>query len=195
MRNTLPFVLCSGLLILAHGMSAPAHADELTQQLQMNLVKLGYDPGSIDGEATTATAIAVSQYQADRDMPVTGAISPMFANLVATDASKIGSSGSAAVSTDVGAAAPVQDPDALRAAQEKCLQDKVAAAQSANKTKRGFGKLIGVIARTASRHGNHDVSRTASDVYRVNADASDLASAAKDLGLTEDEVQACQNPG
>ncbi len=42
MRNTLPFLLCSGLLILAHGMSAPAHAGELTQQLQMNLVKLGY---------------------------------------------------------------------------------------------------------------------------------------------------------
>lgn len=194
MRNTLLPVLCSGLLILALGMSASVRADELTQQLQMNLIKLGYDPGSIDGEATTATAIAVSQYQSDRDMPVTGAVSPMLANLVTTDANNIGNGRSAALPSGGAATVSTQDPDALQAAQEKCLQDKIAAAQSANKTKRGLGKLIRVIARTASRQGNHDVSRAASDVYRVNADASDLASAAKDLGLTEDEVRACQNP-
>lgn len=52
--------------------------------------------------------------------------------------------------------------------------------------------------RTASRFGGSDsaraISQTTYDVYNVNATAADLSSAAKDLGLTEDEVEQCRNP-
>jgi hypothetical protein len=92
------------------------------------------------------------------------------------------------------APAPAQDAAALRQAQQLCLQEKIAEAQAAQKKKRGLGRLVRAVARTAARVGNHDIGRVAGDVYHANATAEDLSAAAKDLGLTEDEVAACQNP-
>ncbi len=92
------------------------------------------------------------------------------------------------------AAAPTQDPAALQAAQQACLQQKVEESQAANKKKRGFGSLLRAVTRTASQSGNYDLAQSTYDVYNASATADDLASAAKDLGLTEDDVAACQNP-
>jgi hypothetical protein len=75
------------------------------------------------------------------------------------------------------------------------LQEKMAAAQAAQKKKRGFGKLLSAVTRTAVDAGNYDIAQKTSDIYSASATADDLASAARDLGLTEDEVAACQNPG
>lgn len=90
--------------------------------------------------------------------------------------------------------ATVQDPAALRAAQQACLQQKIAEAQEAQKKKRGLGRLVRAVTRTAARAGNSEIARAASDVFAANATAEDLAGAARDLGITEDEVAACQNP-
>ncbi|MDX1406202.1 MAG: hypothetical protein R3192_16805 [Woeseiaceae bacterium] len=84
--------------------------------------------------------------------------------------------------------------DALRAAQQACLEEKMAAAQASAQKKRGFGRLLSAVTRTAVQSGNYDVSRTVGNVYSANATAEDLAAAAKDLGLTEDDVAECQNP-
>ncbi|MEQ8206775.1 MAG: hypothetical protein RIA65_11405 [Woeseia sp.] len=84
--------------------------------------------------------------------------------------------------------------DDLAADQKACLEDKIAKAQESKKKKRGFGRLASAVARTAGRLGNHDVSRTLGDVYSANATADDLSAAAKDLGLTEDDIAACENP-
>lgn len=83
----------------------------------------------------------------------------------------------------------------IQAPQQACLQKKIAKAQKAEKKKRGFGSLMSAVSRTAGRLGNSDVSQTMGDVYSANATADDLASAARDLGLSEDDVAACQNPG
>jgi len=170
-----------------------ASADELTQRIQKDLVALGYDPGTISGEVTDDTTAAIAQFQAERDMPVTGEVSPLLAGILGAEVNKQ-RSGTAPASA--GAAAPAQaaDPAALKAAQQACLQEKVAAAKESQKKKRGFGRLMSAVTRTASRAGNYDLARTAGDVYAANATADDLAAAAKDLGLTEDEVAACQNP-
>jgi hypothetical protein len=99
-------------------------------------------------------------------------------------------------------AAPHSDPmpptapaDALRQSQESCLKEKMAKAQAAQKKKRGFGSLLNAASRAAGMFGNQDVARAAGDVYAAGATADDLASAARDLGITEDEIAACQNPG
>jgi hypothetical protein len=42
--------------------------------------------------------------------------------------------------------------------------------------------------------GNYDLARTTSDIYSASATADDLSAAAKDLGLTEDDIAACENP-
>lgn len=100
-----------------------------------------------------------------------------------------------------GAAYPVQAPsgaarapDELEAARQACLQEKIAAAKAAQKKKSGFGKLMSAAARTASRFGNQDVAQIAGDVHAASATADDLAGAARDLGLTEDEIAKCDNP-
>lgn len=175
---------CLALLLGSASMTS-VFADELTQRIQADLVTLGYEPGSIDGEATPGTTLAIAKYQTEHDMPVTGEVSPLLASMIAADVSNNG----------VGAAtAPVRDSEALRAAQQACLEQKVADAQQAKKKKRGFGRLLGAVARTASRVGNSDAARAARDVYNANASANDLSAAAKDLGLTEDAVAECQNP-
>lgn len=89
---------------------------------------------------------------------------------------------------------PARDPEALKAAQQACLQEKMAAAQAASKKQKGFGLVMNAVKRTAARLGNFDLVRSVDDVYDAGATAQDLSAAARELGLTEGEVAACQNP-
>lgn len=175
-----------------------AHADKLTEIIQKDLTALGYDPGNTKGEMTTATAIAISKFQAENGLDVTGEPSPQLAGVVKSrlNNGKGTASGSAVAST-APAAAPPADPAALKAAQQACLQQKVADAQASQQKKRGLGSLMRAVSRTASRLGSElagDIARTSRDIYDVNATAADLESAAKDLGLSESDVEECRNP-
>ena len=187
--NTLITVLLA--VTLAPGLAV---SDDLTKIIQQDLVTLGYDPGNTDGEASTQTIVAISKFQAENNLEVTGEASPQLAGVIKAAINKKNAPAAQAPATQ----APQQSAAALQAAQQACLQEKIAAAQEANKTKRGFGSLMRAASRTASRFGGSDtaraISQTTYDVYNVNATAADLSSAAKDLGLTEDEVEQCRNP-
>ncbi len=154
--------------------------DGLTLTIQQKLEKLGYTV-TPSGTMDTETAIAISQYQAEHDMPVTGEPSPQLAGILAADTSSNG-------------AAATRSPEELQAAQQACLQQKMEAAQAAQKKKSGFGSLMRGVGRLAGQFGNYDLARTTSDVYSAGATAEDFRKAAKDLGLTEDDVASCQNP-
>jgi peptidoglycan hydrolase-like protein with peptidoglycan-binding domain len=177
-----------------------AGADELTAIIQKDLATLGYDPGNLDGEATVPTVIAVSKFQAEHDLEVTGEITPQLAGVIKA-AMKQQAGGTPAAPALAAAPAPAaaMDPAALQAAQQACLQQKVADTQDAQKKKRGFGSLMRAVGTAASRLGNNDVSSAvasaSADIYTAGAVAGDLESAAKDLGLTESDVEACRNPG
>jgi hypothetical protein len=82
----------------------------------------------------------------------------------------------------------------LKKAQQACLAQKVKEAEEANKKKRGLGLLMSAVGRVASKFGGAEITRAMGDVYSANATADDLAAAAKDLGLTEDDIEACRNP-
>lgn len=97
----------------------------------------------------------------------------------------------AATTTPAPPGAP-DDAAARRQAEEACLKNKMAKAQEAQKKKRGFGTLLNAASRAAGMLGNQDVVRTAGDVASASATAGDLSSAARDLGITEDEIAACQ---
>jgi peptidoglycan hydrolase-like protein with peptidoglycan-binding domain len=172
---------------------ASAHADELTLIVETDLAELGYDVGPVDGEETLDTVIAISKFQAENDLEVTGEVTPQLAGILA--AKKSGGLADTTPSAEELEPVPVQDPAALQAAQQACLQEKMAAAQEANKKKRGFGRLMNAVVRTTTQQGNYEVAQTANDIYNANATAEDLAAAAEDLGLTEDDVAACENPG
>lgn len=166
-----------------------AIADELTLMVEQDLERLGYATGPVDGEETMETVIAISKYQSEANLPVTGAVTPELARALMTQTQ---SPSGGAITAETAATQQSQDPAALKAAQQACLQEKVATAQSSQKKKRGLGRLMRAVTRNVGFDSG--MTDTMNDVYNANATAEDLAAAAKDLGLTEEEVAACQNP-
>ncbi len=181
-------------LLSAALLATSASADELTQIIQKDLIMLGYDPGNIQGEMSTETIVAISKFQAENNLEVTGEPTPQLAGIIKARMSQGAIPGQPASAP--AAAAP--DPAALQAAQQACLQEKIAAAQASKKKKRGFGSLMRAVANTATRYGGNgiagNIAETSRDLYDANATASDWEQAAKDLGLTADDIEACQNP-
>lgn len=175
--------------------SIAAQADELTKMVEQDLDRLGYAPGPVDGEETIDTTVAITKFQAAHGMEITGEVSPELARALMA-AEPAGAGAPAAVAATPAAAAPPPEPDpaALEAARQACLQERMAAAQESQKKKRGFGRLVSAVTRTAMQDGNYDLARTTSDIYSASATADDLSAAAKDLGLTEDDIAACENP-
>lgn len=164
--------------------SAPADPEKaLAAQVQGSLVKLGYDPGNTTGDVSTQTVVAISQFQAENGMAVTGEVSPQLAGILAAH-----TSGSAkAVSSS--------NASSLQAARQTCLEEKMAEAQAAQKTKDGLGSLFSGISKLAQQFGGIDMTETTNDIYQADSTYSDFAKAAEDLGLTEDDIAECQNPG
>lgn len=92
-------------------------------------------------------------------------------------------------------AAATASPAAAESAQQACLREKMAEAKKKQQNKRGLGNLLNAASRLAGRFGGADVNQAMGDVSTANATATDLTAAARDLGLTEDEIAACENAG
>lgn len=174
--------------------AAVALADELTEIVQKDLVALGFDPGRIDGEMTTETAVAISQYQAQNNLEVTGKPTPQLAGIMKASLKQGNNPGAVASAPAVASAAPAD----LQAAQQACLQRKVEKAQAKQEKKRGLSSLVRAASRVSSRFGDGEAARSiqevSTDVYVADATSSDLKSAAKDLGLKQKDIEACRNP-
>ena len=187
------------MLALTMAISIASSADELTQIIQKDLVALGYDPGNIQGEMSTETIVAISKFQAENNLEVTGEASPQLAGIIKAKLKGGTAPPGQAAAPAVAAATPANDAAAKQAAQQACLQEKIAAAQASQKKKRGFGSLVRAVTNTASRYaGGSDlarqVSETSYDIYNANATADDWERAAEDLGLTQDDLEECENP-
>jgi len=61
------------------------HSDNLTQMVQNHLNALGYDTGNTDGELSLETTIAISQFQAEKGVEVTGEVSPQLAGMLSAE--------------------------------------------------------------------------------------------------------------
>lgn len=206
MKNYITAFLCA----LALTLSAPAIADELVEMVQRDLAAMGYDPGNIDGEVSGATLVAISKFQAEHGLEVTGEATPQLAGIIKAAGRgryRPAPNGASSAQPDAMPVVPRVDPASrdmmaaaqdqmdLQARQEACLQEKIALAKQRKKKKRGFGRLLRVAGRVAARTTlGVDVGQVTNDIYDVTATASDLSGAAKDLGLTEDDVEACRNP-
>ncbi len=186
--------------VLAVFQAAMTFADELTQIVQRDLTALGYDTGGVDGKAGTKTAIAVSRFQAEQGLEVTGEITPQLAGRIQAELSRQNSGGrSGRAAAELSAPPPAAREQAdLEARRQVCLQEKIAEAEQAAKMKSGLSKVFSAISRTASRYGGSEVasqiSTTANDAYSINATMSDLEGAARDLGISQSDIDACRNP-
>jgi len=180
----------AGLATLLLTLLVPsAFADELTQIIQEDLTALGYETGSVDGELTMATAIAISKFQAENNLEVTGEATPQLAGIIKATASP---------QLKADELPAYRDVASLQAAQQACLEAKVNGAQKTQEKKRGIGSLMRAVSRTAAQIGGVEtsaqVAKLSTDVYEANATATDLKQAAKDLGLTQVELESCRNP-
>jgi len=197
----MPRILTLIVLLLTVA-TAPTFADELTEIVQKDLIALGFDPGRIDGEMTTETAVAISQFQAQNNLEVTGKPSPQLAGIMKASLKQQNNPGAVASAPDAAshavAGATANDQTALQAAQQACLQRKMEKAQAKQEKKRGLGSLVRAASRVSSRFGGGDTARTiqevSTDVYVADATSADLKSAAKDLGLKKKDLEACRNP-
>jgi peptidoglycan hydrolase-like protein with peptidoglycan-binding domain len=192
-------LLLSTIVALALAAPAQSAADELTLKVEKGLSALGYDTGPVDGEETLDTTIAISKFQAENDLEVTGEVSPKLATTLAQLAST-GDTGLSAATTPTAAAAappeealpPAADSEALKAAQQACLEQKVAEAQETKKKKRGFGRLLGAVSRTVIRSGGN-ISGVVADAMVANQGVEDIGIIAEELGISEDDVAECKN--
>ena len=101
---------------------ATAHADALIQSIETDLAALGYQTGPVDGVETVETQIAISQFQADNQLEVTGTASPQLAGIIKSKTTSGSGSAQAAVAAET---------------EQQCLQRKVAEAEQARKQKIG----------------------------------------------------------
>ena len=57
----------------------------LTESIQRHLQALGYDVGDTNGEMSMSTAIAISTFQAEKGMAVTGEVSPQLLGILSAE--------------------------------------------------------------------------------------------------------------
>lgn len=170
----------------------PARADDLTMMIEEHLASLGYDAGTVDGEADVKTAVAISQFQAEKGLEVTGVVSPQLAGILAAEADK-GMTSAAATAQ----ASPVTQTSSSAtetdAAQQACLQQKIAAAQQAQpKKKKGLGGAFSSLAKAVGKYGGDDVAKASAEILEAGATVNDLAEAARELGISESDIADCQ---
>jgi len=107
--------------------------------------------------------------------------------------------GTAAQGNNPTASAPSASGDGdLEARQQACIEQAAKSAEQAKSAKtktKGFGRLLGKVSRTANRLGiSNKLGGVSRDIYEADATATDVADIAKDLGITEEDVERCREP-
>lgn len=206
MRSTISIAI-----VLLPFTAASAMADDLTLMVEKDLAALGYETGPVDGEETMQTVIAISKFQAQNDIEVTGEVTPQLAGILSAKTSgptqPMAPGGIAQTPTasnvpvpepavGEGAQTPelLTDEAALQAAQQACLEEKIRKKQEKEEKKRGLSRLLGAAGRVAARQGNYDIQQATAEAYDANATADDLGIIAEELGLSKKQIRACENP-
>jgi hypothetical protein len=73
----------------ASGLSVALRSDDLTETTQNYLQALGYETGNTSGELSIETTIAISQYQAENGLEVTGEVSAQLVDRLAADVDRL----------------------------------------------------------------------------------------------------------
>ena len=183
----------------------PALADELTLTVEQDLTRLGYGTGEADGEETVETVIAIAKYQAEHNFEITGEVTQELVQaLSATE--RVGDAPAIAALQPDPSAAVVVSEAGLRAAREACLKEKMLVTR-ATESNEGLNEdlkdeMIDQAARMAIQASNLGLLQQVYNVYsqwdsRSDSDApkeSETGAIASSLGISEDDVTACQRP-
>lgn len=154
--------------------AAPAPApqsDNLTAMIQRDLATLGYAPGAVTGEMNVTTAVAISKFQAENSLDVTGEVSPQLAGILAA---KVG-----ATSGGTTAAAPASNGSQAPAGATHCVQGQPD--PETQERARETGRLARAGGRLLSRLGRHEAAQEVNQAVGTAGDLAEIADAAGDL--------------
>ena len=184
-----------GFPFMGQANNAPGAASansSLVKVAQELLMKLGYNPGNVSGQMTDETKIAIATFQAKNKMAVDATVTPQLIGVLTAKVDEQGAGGATASLSDAGSG------NALQAAQQACLEEAIAEAQAKKKKKKGFGSLMSAVSKTANLLGNNkfvtDLATTTNEIYQVDSTVKDYKKAAKELGISKEAVENCQNP-
>jgi peptidoglycan hydrolase-like protein with peptidoglycan-binding domain len=156
--------------------AAPATGgDDLTRRIQRDLVALGYEPGSISGEMNVDTAVAISRFQAENGLEVSGEATPQLAGILAARVGAMRDGGQAQAEPG---AASVPTSGAASA-------DCVPRAAEAADTSRNAGRLARAGGRLFSRFGGDRAKEQVADATRTATDVAEVADVVSDLAECE----------
>jgi len=161
-------------------LSTAGLADEVVQQIQKNLVALGYDPGSIQGDLTVETAIAISQFQAANNVPVTGEPSPLLAGMIAAQVEQMRDGGAPSQAPTAPAQAARQPAQAAAAAaspaaEVECEPTVADVAENTGQKARRFGRLASAFGRLGGSDAAREAAQGAAAAAEVAAVTGELA--------------------
>ena len=179
--GVLLFLIISGLSFTS------VHADELVKQIQQDLNSLGYSVGYPDGEMGVKTQMAIGKFQKEHNLPIDG--KPSVAVAIAISEAKESGVAPSATTTQVDPATTELTSEQL-ASQEACLKQKAEEAQSAKKSSM-FGALTDMAGTMLSSFGQHELAMMLGQAKTVAQQAETVSKLAKDLGITEQQVQEC----
>jgi hypothetical protein len=168
----------------------PGQRDMIMQRMgpQMEMMKRMASGGDLE-LVTEVHAIHVNPDQATmRQVQMSAAAGSMGGSMTGAMGMAVN-----AAPPSVAPAAPTPAATDNRSAQQACLEERARKQQEAQKKKRGLGSLVSAVARNAGRLGGEAITSVIGEAQNARATADDLSAAAKDLGLSEDDVAACRD--
>lgn len=163
--------------------AAPATAgDDLTRRIQRDLVALGYEPGSINGEMSVDTAVAISRFQAENGLEVSGEVSPQLAGILAARVGAMRDGGQAAAAPATAAGQAAAPPSASAQSGADCVPK---AAEEASDASRNASRLARAGGRLFSRFGGDEARAQVADATATAADVAEVADVVSDLTACE----------
>lgn len=176
----------------------PGQRDMILQRMgpQMEMMKRMASGGDLE-LVTEVHAIHVNPDEATMRQVQMAAAAASMGGSIATPmgVSMNAASPSVAPAPAAGVAATPAAAVDNRSAQQACLEERARKKQEAQKKKRGLGSLVSAVARNAGRLGGEAITSVIGEAQNARATADDLSAAAKDLGLSEDDVAACRDAG
>jgi peptidoglycan hydrolase-like protein with peptidoglycan-binding domain len=154
--------------------TTPASGDQLTQRIQRDLVALGYDPGSINGEMTVDTAVAISKFQAENGMDVSGEASPQLAGILAARVGAMRGDNAQVQATARAANTSPNTAEATETCRPRAVQSTAESSDTSGRLARAGGRLF-------SRFGNREAKEQLAEVAATASDVAEVADIVGDL--------------
>ena len=179
------FIAVFGVVLFSLVLSKQVFADEMVQQMQVDLHVLGIYKGAATGDLDMKTEMAIGKYQKMNKQHVTGKPSLQLAVDISSQADVVRSGGVNPM------LASNKAPQSRADDQKQCLEAKRQEALKGQKKKQLWSKMANAGKRIAGRLGEHELVQDIETVRSTAYDTAELANVAKEFGISTEAAQKC----